>query len=117
MYELLEILWYVDYCVQLLSCTLFNVHTPLVLNTDFSANDPVATFAVGAPAPGCIQVDISPDTSVEGDHTFSVSLNPGPIIPSLTVGTPSTTVVTITDDANDSKWYVLTVSVVIAVIV
>ena len=74
-----------------------------MLDIDFSTTDPVATFAVGALAPGCIQVDISQDMSVEGDHTFSVSLNPGPITPSLTVGTPNTTVVTITDDANDSK--------------
>ena len=78
--------------------------TPLVIGTDFSTTDPVATFAVGALVPGCIQVDISQDMSVEGDHTFSVSLNPGPITPSLTVGTPDTTVVTITDDANDSTY-------------
>ena len=84
-----------------------------MLDTDFSTTDPVATFGIGTLAPGCIQVDTSQDMSVEGDHTFSVSLNPGPITPSLTVGTPDTTVVTITDDANDSKWYVLTVSVVI----
>ena len=75
-----------------------------MLNTDFSTTDPVATFGIGALAPGCIQVDISQDMSVEGDHTFSVSLNPGPITPSLTVGTPNTTVVTITDDASDSKY-------------
>ena len=78
-------------------------YTPLELNSDFSITDPVATFAVGALAPGCIQVDISQDMSVEGDHTFSASLNPRLITPSLTVGTPDTTVVTITDDANDSK--------------
>ena len=73
------------------------------MGTDFSTTNPVATFAVGALAPGCIEVDILQDMSVEGDHTFSVSLNPGPITPSLTVGTPDTTVVTITDDVNDSK--------------
>ena len=80
-----------------------------MLDTDFSTTDPVATFAVGALAPGCIQVDISPDTSVEGDHTFSVSLNPGPITPSLTVGVLDTTVVTIIDD--DSKFGVIAVIV------
>ena len=42
--------------------------------------------------------------SVEGDHTFSVSLNPGSINPTLTVGMPNTTVVTITDDTSDSKY-------------
>ena len=75
-----------------------------MLNTDFSTSDPVATFAVGALAPGCIQVDISQDMSVEGDHTFSVSLNTSFVTPTLTVGTPDTTMVTITDDANDSKY-------------
>ena len=84
-----------------------------MLGTDFSTTNAVATFPVGALAPGCIEVNILQDMSVEGDHTFSVSLNPGPITPSLTVGTPDTTVVTITDDVNDSKYislYVLTVS-------
>ena len=84
-----------------------------MLGTDFDTADPVATFPVGALAPGCIEVNILQDMSVEGDHTFSVSLNPGPITPSLTVGTPNMTVVTITDDVNDSKYislYVLTVS-------
>ena len=80
------------------------VCTFLVIGTDFSTTNPVATFPVGALAPGCIEVDILPDTSVEGDHAFSVCLHPGPIIPSLTVGTPDTTVVTITDDANDGKF-------------
>ena len=78
-----------------------------MLDIDFSTTDPVATFAVGALAPGCIQVDIAQDMSVEGDHTFSVSLNPGPITPFLTVGTPNNTVVTITDDANDSKYFIV----------
>ena len=84
-----------------------------MLGTDFSTTNAVATFPVGALAPGCIEVNILQDMSVEGDHTFSVSLNPGPITPSLTVGTPNMTVVTITDDVNDSKYislYVLTVS-------
>ena len=89
---------------------LHSLYTPLELGTDFSTTDPVATFAIGALVPGCIEVEISPDMSVEGDHTFTVSLNPGPITPSLTVGTPNTTVVTITDDVNDSKYYILTVS-------
>ena len=78
-----------------------------VLGTDFSTTDPVATFAVGALEPGCIEVDILQDMSVEGDHAFSVSLNPGSITPFLTVGTPDMTVVTITDDVNDSKSHFL----------
>jgi len=73
------------------------------LGTDFNTADPVARFPVGALVPGCITVNITQDTSVEGDHTFSVSLNPGPVTPTLTVGTPDTTVITITDDTNDSK--------------
>ena len=55
---------------------------------------------------GCITATIIQDLSVEGDHTFSVSLNPGPINPTLTVGTPDTTVVTITDDTSDSKYQI-----------
>lgn len=74
-----------------------------MLNTDFSTTDPDASFPLGPLMPGCITVTINQDMSVEGDHTFSVSLNPGPVTPTLTVGTPDTTVITITDDTNDSK--------------
>ena len=75
----------------------------IVLNTDFSIMDPVASFPVGPLMPGCITVNINQDMVVEGDHTFSVSLNPGPINPTLTVGTPDATEVTITDDTNEGK--------------
>ena len=78
----------------------------VVLNTDFSTTNHDASFPLGPLMPGCITVTINQDTSVEGDHTFSVSLNPGPINPTLTVGMTDTTVVTITDDASDSKYQI-----------
>jgi len=75
-----------------------------VLGTDFSTADSVASFPVGALIPGCITVEVDQDTSVEGDHTFSVSVDPGLITPALTIGMPDTTEVIITDDTNDSKY-------------
>ena len=76
----------------------------VVFEMDFSTADTVANFPVGALMPGCITVFIDQDMFVEGDHTFSVSVDPLFIIPALTVGTPDTTEVTITDDTNDSKY-------------
>ena len=93
------------------ACLQLHLSFLVVLNTDFSTTDPDVSFPLGPLMPGCITVIINQDMSVEGDHTFSVSLNPGPISPTVTVGRPDTTVVTITDDASDSKYQIALYSI------
>jgi len=69
--------------------------------TDFSATFLDFNFQVGTDTTACIDVTITNDTNLEGDHTFSVNLG-GMITPTLTggtggFGTPMSTTVTIQD--------------------
>ena len=71
-------------------------------NDDFTPSTPFEiTFAVGSPDTSCVNVAIVDDNVLEGDHDFSVEItNVGP---SAMIGTPDSTVVTITDDESKSR--------------
>ena len=53
-------------------------------------------FNVGDPATLCVPVTIIDDTVLEGDHDFSVFISS--VGTSAMIGTPDTTVITITDN-------------------
>ena len=55
------------------------------------------SFGVGAVTPACVDISITNDDDLEGDHTFSLNLG-GTNTPSLGgTGAPTTTAVTIQD--------------------
>ena len=69
--------------------------------TDFTATSLDFSFPVGAVTTACIDVTITDDNNLEGDHTFTVNLG-GIITPTLSggaggFGTPMSTTVTIQD--------------------
>ena len=70
---------------------------------DFTPPTPFTiTFAVGVPASSCVNVAIVDDNVLEGDHDFSAEITG--VGTSAMIGTPDTTVITITDDESKSEW-------------
>jgi len=75
-----------------------------VQNIDFNVPDPMemtVIFTAGSMNgdQDCLTISILDDDALEGDHSFSVSLNPP--APPVTLTTPSSSPVTITD--NDGR--------------
>ena len=68
-----------------------------VEGSDYTTPNPFnVVFNIGDPATLCVPVSIIDDTVLEGDHDFSVFIPSAGA--SATIGTPDTTVITITDN-------------------
>ena len=67
---------------------------------DISLPDPLqVVFSVGeTESSGCINVPITSDTELEGDHDFTVTITSAGNTPHAMIGTPSVSIITIKDD-------------------
>ena len=83
------------------------VSSPVVQDEDFSASDALnVTFSAGSTSNGatvCADVVIIDDDALEGDHSFTVMLDrliliPGGEYMGLTIGSPNSASVMITDN-------------------
>ena len=56
-------------------------------------------FSVGqTESTGCIDVPITNDTDLEGDHDFTVTITSAGLTPHAIIGTPSVSIIAIKDD-------------------
>ena len=83
-------------------------------NNDFTVPSPfVITIPAGAIPSGDVCADIlaTDDAQAEGDHSFSISISQ-PSVPYVTVGTPGSAIVTITDNEGNMFYLALTIVIV-----
>ena len=69
-------------------------------SVDFTVPDPLQVTILVGPipfSPVCVPIMATEDTQIEGDHGFTVSINQ-PSLSTVTVGSPRSAVVTITDN-------------------
>ena len=67
-------------------------------SSDYTFSSLTATITPASSSPVCVSFDATQDTAVEGEHSFTVSINGGMPSDVVTVGAPSSQEVVITDD-------------------
>ena len=71
--------------------------------TDFTAFAPIFNFGMGPVSQACIDVLITNDNDLEGEHTFTVELG-ATSVPALGTGSPTSTTITIQDPEGIYLW-------------
>ena len=63
-------------------------------------------FSVGeTESTGCVDVPITSDTELEGDHDFTVTITSAGSTPHASIGTPSVSTITIKDDESKEQFW------------
>ena len=63
-------------------------------------------FSVGqTESTGCVDVPITSDTELEGDHDFTVTITSAGNTPHASIGTPSVSTITIKDDESKEQFW------------
>ena len=94
---------YINYAEMLHEDSRFHIPSnlhPFTENADFTVPNPLQVTIPAGPIPSspvCVPIMATEDTQIEGDHGFTVSINQ-PSLSTVTVGTPGSALVTITDN-------------------